>query len=46
MELSQRVGLPQQDFGFEVTGVLLKKKNGKTIYAFSFVKFMFITCDK
>ena len=35
----------QESFGFEVPSVLLKK-NGKTRYVFSRVKFMFITCDK
>jgi len=33
----------QESFGFEVPG---KKKNGKTRYVFSCVKFTFITCDE
>jgi len=35
----------RDSFGFEVLSVLLKK-NGKTRDEFSYVKFMFITCDK
>ena len=35
----------QESFGFEVPSVLLKKER-KTRYVFSCVKFMLITCDK
>ena len=35
----------RESFGFEVPSVLLKK-NGITRDEFSYVKFLFITCDK